>query len=114
MADERRSIGKLSPCGPVRLLRQDSAALAATNASYDRVLLFFVLHEQPADVRRRTVNEALRGAKSGGRIVIVDYARPRRWLPLRWLWLPVLRRLEPYARELWTGVAATWLPASDR
>jgi ubiquinone/menaquinone biosynthesis C-methylase UbiE len=105
---------KLRPGSPVRLLRQDSTALAAADASYDRVLLFFLLHEQPADVRRRTLNEALRVVKPGGRVVVVDYARPRWWHPLRWLWLPVLHRLEPYARALWNDTAATWLPSSDR
>ncbi len=105
---------KLAPDGLVRLLRQDSTALAADDASYDRVLLFFLLHEQPADVRQRTLAEALRVVKPDGRIVIVDYARPRWWHPLRWLWLPVLHRLEPYARDLWKDEAASWLPPPDR
>ena len=92
---------KLPPGVPVRLLQQDSAALAASEATYDRALLFFLLHEQPAAVRRRTLAEVRRVVRPGGRIVIVDYARPRWWHPLRYLWLPVLRRLEPFAPDLW-------------
>ena len=46
--------------------------------TYDQALLFFLLHEQPEDVRRRTLAEALRVVKPGGRLVIVDYHRPAR------------------------------------
>ena len=48
--------------------------------------------------------------KPGGKIVIVDYARPRWWHPLRYLWLPVLERLEPFASALWREEIANWLP----
>ena len=37
------------------LLHRDSTALGVADATYDRVLLFFLLHEQPLAVRRRTV-----------------------------------------------------------
>jgi hypothetical protein len=30
-----------------------------------------------------------------GKVVIVDYAQPRWWNPLRYLWRPVLALLEP-------------------
>ena len=105
---------KLPADMPVRLLQQDSASLAASNASYDRALLFFLLHEQPAAVRRRTLAEVRRVVRPGGRIVIVDYARPRWWHPLRYLWLPVLRRLEPFAPDLWARDADATGPARDR
>ncbi|MFZ1101479.1 MAG: hypothetical protein WAN86_01105 [Hyphomicrobiaceae bacterium] len=50
--------------------------------------------------RERTISEALRGVKPGSTIVIVDYALPRWWNPLRYLWRPVLARLEPFALDL--------------
>src|SRR5262245_23884452 len=56
----------------VGLIHGDSAALDIADAVYDRALLFFLLHEQPAEVRRRTLAEALRILKPGGRLVIVD------------------------------------------
>ena len=37
----------------------------------------------------------MRVVKPGGKIVIVDYALPRWWHPLRYLWRPLLARLEP-------------------
>lgn len=100
----------LPPGAPVRASLQDAAALSFADASQDRALLFFLLHEQPEDVRRRTLAEALRVVRPGGRIVIVDFARPSRWHPMRYLWLPVLRRLEPFARDLWTQDLEAWLP----
>jgi ubiquinone/menaquinone biosynthesis C-methylase UbiE len=61
---------KLPPRAPIRLLRQNSAALALLDSSYDQVLLFFLLHEQPRDVRRLTISEAMRVVRPGGRVVI--------------------------------------------
>lgn len=101
---------KLGDAAPARLLMRNSADLELPDGSYDRVLLFFLLHEQPEEVRRRTLAEALRVVRPGGSVVVVDYARPSMWHPLRYLWLPVLRVLEPFARDLWQRRLATWLP----
>jgi len=101
---------KLPEDAPVRLLARDSAALGLPDASYDRAVVFFLLHEQPAEVRRRTLGEVFRVVKPGGTILVVDYARPSRWHPLRYLWLPMLARLEPFAPDLWRGGIAAWLP----
>ena len=101
---------KLPPEAPARLLNMDSTRLDVADASYDRALVFFLLHEQPAHYRERTLSEVCRVVKPGGKIVIVDYARPRWWHPLRYLWLPVLERLEPFASALWRDEIANWLP----
>lgn len=105
---------KLPPNAQVRLVHGNSAALPLPSASYDRALLFFLLHEQPADVRRATIAEALRVAKPGGRIVIVDYHRPRRLNPLYWPMACVLRALEPYALDLWRSELSAWFPEGAR
>jgi ubiquinone/menaquinone biosynthesis C-methylase UbiE len=101
---------KLPMQAPVRRLLMDSAALDIPDASYDRAILFFLLHEQPEAWRRNTLSEALRVVKRGGRIVIVDYARPRWWNPIRYLFGPLLDRLEPFALDLWRSEIAAWLP----
>lgn len=101
---------KLPSGAPVRLLARDSAELGLPDSSYDRAMVFFLLHEQPAEVRRRTLAEVYRVVKPGGMILVVDYARPSRWHPLRYLWLPVLARLEPFAPDLWRSDIAAWLP----
>ena len=103
------------PCGaPARLLAMDSTNLKLPDASYDRVLLFFLLHEQPSHYRKRTLSEAFRVVRPGGEIVIVDYALPRWWHPLRYLWRPLLAALEPFALDLWRHEISDWLPAAAR
>jgi ubiquinone/menaquinone biosynthesis C-methylase UbiE len=94
----------------VLLLQGDSAALACPDACYDQVLLFFLLHEQPEPVRRATLAEALRVVRPGGKIVIVDYHRPRWWHPMRLLMRLVFHRLEPYAMDLWQHGVESYLP----
>jgi len=101
---------KLTRATGVRLVHGDSATLPLESASYDRALLFFLLHEQPEDVRRATIAEALRVVKPGGRIVIVDYHRPYRLNPLYWPMVGVLRTLEPYALDLWQHEISEWFP----
>jgi ubiquinone/menaquinone biosynthesis C-methylase UbiE len=101
---------KLSPDAPVRMTTMDSAALRFPDASFDRAVLFFLLHEMPEDWRRRTLAEALRVVRPGGRIVIVEYARPARWNPMRYLFAPVLAALEPFALDLWRHDIRDFLP----
>jgi ubiquinone/menaquinone biosynthesis C-methylase UbiE len=94
----------------VSLMQGDSSSLACADGAYDQVLLFFLLHEQPAKVRRSTLAEAMRVVKPGGRIVIVDYHRPLRSHPLRLLVKAVFQSLEPYAMDLWQDGIEVFLP----
>jgi len=95
----------------VSLIHRDAADLGFADASYDRVVLFFLLHEMPREVRTKTLAEALRVVKPGGRVVIVDYHRPRPWHPLRWPMRWILGRLEPFAMDLWREPVRAWMPA---
>ena len=101
---------KLPASTPVSLLHRDASDLGFERASYDRVVLFFLLHEMPLEVRRRTLAEAMRVVKPGGEVVIVDYHRPARWHPFRPIMKVILRRLEPFAMDLWRHEVAEWLP----
>ncbi|HEY2970378.1 MAG TPA: rhodoquinone biosynthesis methyltransferase RquA [Casimicrobiaceae bacterium] len=101
---------KLPPGAKARLVHSDSTALEFADDSYDQVLVFFLLHEQPLAVRRRTVAEAIRVVKPGGKVVLVDYHRPHRWHPLRAAMRAVLRRLEPFALDLWHTELERYLP----
>ena len=105
---------KLRPGAPARLLRMDSANLKLPDASYDRALVFFLLHEQPQPWRAKTLSEVFRVVKPGGKIVIVDYARPCWWHPLRYCFPPLLARLEPFALDLWREDIASWLPQAGK
>ena len=101
---------KLTAATPVTLLQRDASDLGFADASYERVVLFFLLHEMPEDVRRATLAEALRVLKPGGQLVIVDYHRPASWHPLRPLMKWILRHFEPFAMDLWQHEVARFLP----
>ena len=101
---------KLERDSRVALLHGDSSSLAFDDASYDQVLLFFLLHEQPEEVRRRTLAEAMRVVRPGGKVVIVDYHQPARWHGLRPLMRLVFRTLEPFAMDLWNHEVLDFVP----
>jgi ubiquinone/menaquinone biosynthesis C-methylase UbiE len=103
---------KLPAEAPARLLAMDSMDLKLPDASYDRALVFFLLHEQPREWRERTLSEVVRVLKPGGKVIIVDYARPRWWHPLRYLFPILLAKLEPFALDLWQSEITNWLPSS--
>jgi ubiquinone/menaquinone biosynthesis C-methylase UbiE len=101
---------KLPKSAPVRLLAMDSTKLSLPDGSYDQALVFFLLHEQPSAYRQQTMSELFRVVRPGGKIIVVDYARPRSWHPLRYIWRPLLARLEPFALDLWRDEITKWLP----
>jgi ubiquinone/menaquinone biosynthesis C-methylase UbiE len=98
----------------VRLHHQDSTSLAFTGASYDHVVLFFLLHEQPERERMRTLAQALRVTRPGGKLIIVDYHAPSRCNPFRYVMVPILKYLEPFAMDLWRRDIVQWLPRDAR
>jgi ubiquinone/menaquinone biosynthesis C-methylase UbiE len=102
---------KLSRQSQVSVLRQDATALQFADGSKDAVVVFFLLHEQPADVRRKTIAEALRVTKPGGKLIFVDYHRPVAKSPFRYLMVPILTTLEPFAMDIWRNEISSWLPA---
>jgi ubiquinone/menaquinone biosynthesis C-methylase UbiE len=102
---------KLSNPQHVNALLQDSTDLHFVDGSHDAVVVFFLLHEQPADVRRKTIAEALRVTKPGGKLIFVDYHKPVASSPFRYIMVPILTTLEPFAMDMWNGEIADWLPA---
>ncbi len=96
---------KLADRDKKRLLsaRMNAEFLAYGDDVFATVLIFFLLHELPPEARQRSINEAIRVLRPGGRIVITEYgACPRK----NWLWrFPltryVLQRLEPFLDSFW-------------
>lgn len=86
---------------PVHTFLMDAAALQMPDNTYDRVVIFLLLHEQPQAYRERTLHEALRVLKPGGKLVVIDYANPVWWHPARFTSIPVYSQLKPYAVEVW-------------
>lgn len=102
---------KLPARAPVRLLRMDATRLKLPDNHYDCVLLYLLLHELPEAERARTVAEACRVLEPGGKLLIVDYDRPSWWNPLRYLLVPFLAVLEPFALSIWRNGIVPNLPA---
>jgi len=85
----------------VNLECHDAARLKFDDSSFDQVLMFFLLHELPAEVRKSAATEALRVLKPGGKLIFVDYHRPE-WLhPHRYLMPLIFKALEPFAMGMW-------------
>ena len=101
---------KLPRDAAVQTFPMDAASLNFPDASYDQVLVFFLLHEEPQEYREKTIREALRVLKPGGKIIIADYGAPSAWHPFRYLLLPPLAFLEPTARDLWQQELVDVLP----
>lgn len=106
----KRKLGNRSNVFPDR---QNADSLSFAHGSFDQVVVFFLLHELPAEVRTRTVAEVLRVVKPGGKVVFVDYHRPVWQNPHRYLMQPILKTLEPFALDLWKTEIADWVSEAD-
>lgn len=104
---------KLGDKRQVSILQQDASNLGFVDASQDSTLVFFLLHEMPVEVRRQTITEALRVTKPGGKVIFVDYHKPLASNPFRYIMVPILTTLEPFAMDLWNHEITEWLPPPD-
>lgn len=96
VANARRKLGHL-PQTTVRL----GDAARPPGGPYNVVACFFLLHEVPEDYKHRIVDALLGVVAPGGKVVFVDYHRPKPFHPLKPLMNLVFTTLEPFARELW-------------
>lgn len=102
---------KIGDTANVFIHHLDSNHLSFADATYDSVVVFFLLHEQPTAARIKTLHEAIRVVKPGGKVIVVDYHRPHPLSPLRYLMMPILSILEPFALDVWRHAIQDWLPA---
>lgn len=68
---------------------------------YDVVCCYFLLHEIPDEQKHEAVNLFLGLIKPAGKVVFVDYHKPRWWHPLKLITSIVFDTLEPFAKGLW-------------
>jgi ubiquinone/menaquinone biosynthesis C-methylase UbiE len=94
----------------VSVHHQDSTCMSFPNDSFDETVVFFLLHEQPEDARRKTIAEAIRVTRPGGRVIFVDYHGPKRSNPMRYVMKPILTLLEPFAMDLWREELPAFMP----
>lgn len=62
---------------PVALAAENAEATSFADATFDAASAVFLLHELPADVRRRVAREAWRVLRPGARMVVCDAAQHR-------------------------------------
>ena len=102
---------KLKDHDNVAIHHQDSTCMSFPDDSFEETVVFFLLHEQPEDARRKTVAEAIRVTKPGGRVIFVDYHGPSKSNPMRYVMKPILTMLEPFAMDLWREEMPAFMPA---
>ena len=90
---------------------QDSTSLSFPAGDFETTVVFFLLHEQPDDARRKTIEEAIRVTRPGGKVIFVDYHGPKRRNPMRYVMKPILTWLEPFAMDLWRDELPSFMPA---
>ncbi|MEE4217623.1 MAG: rhodoquinone biosynthesis methyltransferase RquA [Xanthomonadales bacterium] len=81
---------------------------------YDVVVCYFLLHEVPEEVKHQVVNHLLTQVEIGGKVVFVDYAKPKWWHPLKLITSIVFDTLEPFAKGLWRNKIRDYAAAADR
>lgn len=90
---------------PDKLLstRMNVEKLGYRTDAFSTIVIFFLLHEMPPDVRRHTLAECLRTTEPGGTIVVTEYSEiPHkhffyRFPIARW----ILLRAEPFLSPFW-------------
>ena len=77
--------------------------------NYDVVILYMLLHEVPHRQKAKILQAALDGLKEGGKVVIIDYHKPKIWHPLRWPVKLFNRLYQPFAEILWDREVDTFV-----
>lgn len=95
---------KLAAIGRTATLRcMNAETLHYPDRSFDSALMFLLLHEMPREARQRSLREAIRVVRPGGRLVIAEYGEARkrhffhRFAPMRW----ILTWAEPFLGGFW-------------
>ncbi|MBI5587448.1 MAG: class I SAM-dependent methyltransferase [Deltaproteobacteria bacterium] len=98
----RKKLAKAATGQSCLFVRENAAALAYLDRSFDYVVIFFLFHELPLHLKYAALKEAARVLKPGGKIVFGEFHKPGPWL-LRASGKLFFKVFEPYAREMWDG-----------
>jgi ubiquinone/menaquinone biosynthesis C-methylase UbiE len=88
--------------------------LHLATGSFDVVLCYFLLHEVPDVHKIDAVNLFLDKVRPGGKVVFVDYHKPRWWHPLKPITGLVFDWLEPFAKTMWYTEIQEFAEDADR
>lgn len=77
----------------------DASHMPYSDGTFDLVVAFFALHEMPAPIRSKVVNESKRVMKKNGRILLVDYHPGPIRFPKGWILKRVITWIEMAAGQ---------------
>ncbi|MBL4899939.1 MAG: class I SAM-dependent methyltransferase [Colwellia sp.] len=86
-----------------QLFLSNAEQISIANQCVDSAVLFFLLHELPVCSRANVLSETIRITKSGGRIIIADYAenQDKHFFNRVNLFNLVFEKLEPFLGDFW-------------
>lgn len=84
------------------------------NKKYNAVIGYFVLHEIPDARKRALLQRAFDALKPDGKMIFVDYARPKKFHPLKYPLKMFNRLYEPFAESLWYNEIQSFAPKTDK
>jgi len=86
-----------------QLFISNAEQIAMADQCADSSVLFFLLHELPVFSRANVLSETIRVTKSGGRIVIADYAEnhDRHFFNRIGMFNSIFEKLEPFLGDFW-------------
>lgn len=81
---------------------------------YDVVIGYFLLHELPDTRKKAVLKRAFNALKPTGKMIFVDYARPKQFHPLKYPLKMFNRLYEPFAESLWHNEIEDFAPKTDK
>lgn len=83
------------------MARMNAELLAYASDSFNTLIIFFLLHELPADARERALSEAIRVLRPGGHLLIAEYGENRAIHALHRCapWCKIQEKIEPFLRD---------------
>jgi len=89
--------------GKCQLFLSNAEQISIADQCVDSAVLFFLLHELPVFSRANVLSETIRITKSGGRVIIADYAenRDEHFFNRIRVFNSVFEKLEPFLGDFW-------------
>ncbi|MCH8347357.1 MAG: class I SAM-dependent methyltransferase [Proteobacteria bacterium] len=104
---------KLKGCpGKITFAEEDAAKMRFDDNSFDSVVVFFLLHELPYQVKRKALQEAMRVVRPGGKVILAEFHKPTSWI-MRLISRAYFSFFEPFALDMWGRFNPSALITSD-
>lgn len=84
------------------------------DSRYDVVVGYFILHEMPDARKTAVLKRACSALKTNGKMIFIDYARPKKFHPLKYPVKMFNRLYEPFAESLWHNEIKDFAPKTDK